>query len=47
MLCRFAVFTGRRRLILKVPVVDDERIPSLIPFALPGFDEAVCRPVSS
>ena len=80
MLRRFAVLTGRKRLILKVPVltptlsahwiglvtdqpasigrplaeglaaemvVEDERIGSLVPFELLGFDEAVRRALAS
>jgi uncharacterized protein YbjT (DUF2867 family) len=80
MLRRFAVLTGRKRLILKVPVLtptlsahwiglvtdqpasigrplaeglaaemvaDDERIRSLVPFDLLGFDEAVRLALSS
>ncbi|HWC10999.1 MAG TPA: NAD(P)H-binding protein [Acidimicrobiales bacterium] len=80
MLRRFAILTGRKRVILKVPVLtptlsahwiglvtdqpasigrplaeglaaelvaDDERIRSLVPFELMGFDEAVRRALSS
>jgi uncharacterized protein YbjT (DUF2867 family) len=80
MLRRFAVLTGRKRVILKVPVLtptlsahwiglvtdqpasigrplaeglaaemvaDDERIRSLVPFDLLGFDEAVRLALSS